>query len=58
MEMATWADELPYVRQMQVKYIYTIEPALKITCILKTTCVKRLPFQGPKGAIPTVIHLC
>ena len=25
---------------------------------LKTTCVKRLPFQGPKSAILTVFHLC
>ena len=29
----------------------TVEP------FLKTTCLSRLPFQGPKSAILTVIHL-
>ena len=27
-------------------------------CSIKTTCVKRLPFRGPKSAILTIIHLC
>ena len=33
-------------------YDSTVKP------ILKTTCVKRLPFQGSKTAILTVIHMC